>query len=449
MMQLRLKSFAAAVLGLSGVVLTGCGGLNSTVPIAKQGPALHGNVHGGQQPIIGATIQLYAAGSSGYGSAYPSYPAGRTSLLTTTVLTDAGGSFDITGDYQCPSPTTGVYLVAYGGQPAGPASPANSSIALMAALGPCGLLSSSTYVVINEITTVASVWALSPFMAGVANIGTTSTNPQGLLDAFATVNKLTNTTFGGVSGPALPAGATIPVAKINTLADILAACVNSAGDTGVDSACDMLFTAATVNSVRPTDTITAAMNLAQHPNQGTSLYMIAVKDSPFQPTVQDEPTDFSLVITYSGGGLSTPSGIATDLSGNVWVANFGGNSLTKLDALGTTSTDPTGVLSGANGYKIGPLSAPTAVALDQSGNAWVTNGGNNTVAKVSSDGSGSSIFQGGGLSGPSSVSIDAGGNAWVANGKGASVTLINSSGTLSNFNGGGIASPSAIAIDPK
>jgi sugar lactone lactonase YvrE len=47
------------------------------------------------------------------------------------------------------------------------------------------------------------------------------------------------------------------------------------------------------------------------------------------------------------------------------------------------------------------------------------------------------------------VAIDAGGNAWVANGGGASVTLVNTSGTLTNFTGGGIASPSAIAIDPK
>jgi len=49
-------------------------------------------VHGGQQGVSGATIQLYAAGATGYGLA-------ATALLTTTVTSHAAGSFNITGDY--------------------------------------------------------------------------------------------------------------------------------------------------------------------------------------------------------------------------------------------------------------------------------------------------------------------------------------------------------------
>jgi len=442
---------SAVLLSAASLVLAGCSGFtSSTVPATVPGVALHGVLHGGQQPIANATLQLYAAGSTGYGSAYP-YSAGTSLLGAHVVTTDATGSFTITGDYTCPTAATEVYLVGTGGNP-GPGQPVNSSIALMAALGPCGNLSASTNVVINEITTVASVWALSPFMTGIANIGTSATNAQGLTNAFATVNKLVNIGTGAVSGPALPVGATVPVAKINTLADLLAACINSDGSTGSGTGCGNLFTAATVGSSTPTDTITAAMNLAQNPNANTTVANNVNAQSPFQPTLMSAPNDFSLEIIYTGGGLSTPKGIATDASGNVWVANSGGGSVTKLDALGINANDATGFLSGTNGYAMGSASAPAAIAIDMNGNAWVANTGNSTVSEISGTSGTVTPFSGGGLSSPVSVAVDAGNNVWVANSGGSgSVTEITPGTTpvYANYTGAGIAAPAAIAIDPK
>ena len=215
---------ASLVVMVSG--LTGCGDLNrqaASGPASVQGSALHGVVHGGQQPVMGATIQLYAAGGTGYGSSY-AYASGTSLLGTNVVTSDANGSFNITGDYMCPSSTTEVYLVATGGNP-GLKSGVNANLALMAALGPCGRLSSATGIDMNELTTVATVWALSPFMTGIANIGTSAGNAQGLANAFAVVDELVNISAGTVSGPALPVGAILPMAKIDTLADILASCI--------------------------------------------------------------------------------------------------------------------------------------------------------------------------------------------------------------------------------
>jgi hypothetical protein len=445
---------AAAVLSLVSLVLAGCSGFTSTAPVTVPGVALRGTLHGGQQPISNATIQLYAAGNSAYGTGYSPYAAGTSLLGTHVVTTDGNGGFNITSDYTCPSATTEVYLVGTGGNP-GPGQPPNSSIALMAALGPCGNLSASTNVNINEITTVASVWALSPFMTGIANIGTSSTNAQGLTNAFATVNKLVNIGTGTVSGPALPVGATISltmVEKINTLADLLAACINSAGGStpGDGSGCGNLFAAATVGSAAPTDTITAAMNMAQHSNANTSVANNVTAQSQFQPALLSAPSDFSLVITYTGGGLSTPKGIATDTGGNVWVANSGANSVTEFDALGITTTDATGYLSGSNGYTVGSLSAPVALAIDPSGNAWVANG-NSTVTEIAASGSPGTLFSGGSMSSPSGVAIDASNNVWVANSGNGSVTEITPGSTpvYANYTGSGIAAPSAIAINPK
>jgi len=434
-----LRWILASGVSMSALGLMGCE-LKQTAPIAVNGAALHGSVHGGQQPISGSSIKLYAAGSSGYGAAY-GYSTGTDLLGNNVVTTDVNGNFNITGDYTCPSASTPVYLAAIGGNPGN--SQNNVNISLMAALGACGNLTPSTFISMNEVTTVATVYALSQFMTSVANVGTSATNAQGLAHAFATVNKLADISTGSASGPALPAGATLPVAKINTLANILAACVNSAGGVAGDgSVCGTLFADTTVGGVAPTDTVGAMLNLAQHPNTQTmSLTNLASSSAPFQPSLITAPTDYSIVISYVGGGLSSPTGIAMDPSGNIWVPDAGNNSVTKLDNTGTA-------ISGAGGFTAGPLNAPSAIALDTSGNAWVTNG-NNTVTMLNASGSSGTVYSGGGLNSPVSVAIDALGSAWVSNAGNGSVTTITSGGVLTNYTGAGIASPAAIAIDPK
>jgi hypothetical protein len=395
---------------------------------------------GGQQPIVGATIQLYAAGSTGYGSAYP-YSSGSSLLGTHVVHTMAGGSFSLAGTITCPSNSTLVYLVATGGNPGSFST--NPNIALMAALGACGGINSNTHIVVNELTTVASVWALSPFMTGITNIGTSAGNGTGLTNAFATVNSLANIATGGAGGSSLPPGATLPVNKINSLADILAACVNSAGGSaGDNNACGTLFTNTTVGASVPTDTLTAAMNMAQHPNAHVpELAGLATTSGPFQPTMSGTPTDLRLVLTYTGGGLSSPKGLAADSSGNVWTANSGNDSVTELANNGAP-------MSGTTGYRVGSLSAPTSIAIDLSGNAWVANSGNGSVTKVSAGGGTGTPFTGGGLSAPQSIAVDGAGIVWVSNSGSAGVTQISGT-TLTHYTGAGISAPVSIAVSAK
>ena len=136
-----------------------------------------GRVFGGQQPISGSSIQLFAPGTTGYGSA--SIP-----LLNTPVTSDANGNFSLTGTYTCPSSSTPVYMYVQGGNPGLAAGTNNTSIALMGLLGFCGDLTPSTYLVVNEMTTVAAVWTLAPFMLDATHIGTSPTNVQGLINAI-------------------------------------------------------------------------------------------------------------------------------------------------------------------------------------------------------------------------------------------------------------------------
>lgn len=414
---------AVAPLLLAGCGLSG-GSVDTHTPANPAGVfSVTGRVHGGQQPINGATIHMYAVGTNGYGS-----PSASVLNNGVTVSSNPDGSFTLTNLYTC-SAEQRVYLTATGGD-AG--SGKNSAIALMAALGRCGDLTLSTYISVNEVTTVASVWALAPFMNGAANIGAPASNVAGLNNAFADVNELASIATGNAGGSGLPAGMTVPVAAINTLADILAACINS---TGTDAGCSTLFAGATVGGNAPGDTLTAAMNMAQHPGAGVAtLYPLATPQSPFVPTLADQPSDFTLAATISGFG--TPSALAADAGGNVWVADSSANTLTELGH------------SGAPVLTVPGMSAPSAVAIDQGGNVWVANASN--VAKVTVGGA-VSPFTGGGLSLPQSIAIDGQGNVWLTNAGNGLLSEFSNSGTV--LSGTGFASaggtPIGVGITPN
>jgi streptogramin lyase len=368
-------------------------------------------VHGGQQGVSGSTIQLYAAGATGYGSA-------GTPLLTKTVTTNGAGSFAITGDYSCPSASTQVYIVATGGNPGLALGTNNTALTMMAALGPCGNLTSSTFIFIDEVTTVASVYALAPFMStgGGTKLGATSTNAQGLANAFATVNNLVNTAQGTAPGPNLPTGATAPTAELNTLADLLSLCVNTSGLAGV---CTTLFTAATPGGLsQPTNTIDAMLDIALNPGHNVStLFTLLTGIVPFEPTLAAAPNDWTVATNYAGGGLNKPQSIAVDGSGNVWVANNGANSISEFSSIGKA-------MSSSAGYTGGGLNVPWGIAMDIPGNVWVTdaivNGG--SVSRFSSSGSviSGSPYTGNGLNQPFGVAVNGAGVVWTANFKSTS-----------------------------
>jgi streptogramin lyase len=82
----------------------------------------------------------------------------------------------------------------------------------------------------------------------------------------------------------------------------------------------------------------------------------------------------------TGGGLLRPQGIAVDGAGTVWVANFQGNSLSELSS--SSSTAPGSLLSPSSGFGTdASLLDPYALAIDASGNLWVTNAGKNTLTQ--------------------------------------------------------------------
>ncbi len=224
--------------------------------------SLHGSVQGGQHPISGSSLQLYAAGSTGVGTA-------ALPLLSQPARSDSGGAFYFKA--LCPSPTSQLYLTAKEGNPGSTPGVINPSIALMTALGPCGELASSTPIIVNEVTTVGSVWPLAPYMSSMSDLGSTAGDPS-FSTAMSTVEQLVDSRRGVSPGTDVPEGWVVQTSKLYSLADILDACVNSEGGSAGDgSACGLLFSLGTARGgVPPTDTLSAALVIAQAPQNDVS-----------------------------------------------------------------------------------------------------------------------------------------------------------------------------------
>jgi hypothetical protein len=424
-------------------------------------------------PIVGSHVYLFAVGVTG--NAGPGIAASglnaSSSLLNAIntgysdsvgayAKTDSTGGFSITGDYTC-VPGTQVYLYALGGNPGNPGPPPvdNPVAGLLAALGDCSNLSSSTYIVVNEVSTIAAAYSLSGFATDATHIssGPAALAQTGIKNAFSNVNNLVNLATGAALATTPNGNGTPPQSEINTLANILASCINTTGtlsSTPTPTACYTLFNDAlsggSTGSV-PADTAAAAINIAHNPGSNIAgLYGLSGSQIAFVPTLASQPNDFTVGIQFTGGGLSDLYSVAIDGSGYVWATNdgSGSGSVSELSSTGVP-------ISSSSGYAGGGLNGPNGIAIDTNGNAWIANTSGNSVTELSSTGvavSSSTGFTGGGLSGPYGIAVDGSNNVWVANsGSAASVTKLSSLGTIlsgtSGYTTGGLSVPRSIAID--
>ena len=297
--------------------LSGCGVGSGVQRAPASQAAVSGHLHGGQQPINGASVQLYAVSSGGDGLA--SVP-----LLNTLAKTDAAGSFSIT-TYTCPPGNPLVYLSATGGNPGLAPGTQNSAAALMAALGPCQSVTSSTYVAMNELTTVASVWSLAPFMSSYKSVGSAPADAEQLANGFALANQMVDMATGNTPGPSLPEGAVVPTLMLNTLANLIAACINSPGGHSNDgTVCGKLFAlAVSSNGIAPTNTVDALLNIAGHPSANTAnQFQIIPPYAVFGPSLTSPPATWSLPVSlpapvttnsFQLGGLISPATVAQSI----------------------------------------------------------------------------------------------------------------------------------------
>jgi streptogramin lyase len=478
-----MKSRSVSALGGSSLRLTlllammaavgcGSGGNGSQSPLSGGVPmAISGAVHGGQNPVAGAAVFVYQAGSAGYGR-------GDVKLACTTTVSNGQFSFGSTAPlcagtglpaaFSCPAAgSPNLYLLAVAGNPG---AGSNAALVMMTALGPCNGVVANGFVTINEVTTVASVWALSQFMncggggldapvtgcaANSRDAGASPTNALGLGNAMALAGNLANLSKGVAQGSG--GGTAVPSAEINTLADLLQDCVNSTG--AASTACNNLFTCAVpgakpgaansapcalpTGAVVPADTLAAALDIARNPaNNVAALFNLTSKTPAFSPTLSTAPRDWTISFNYAAGsGLSNPVAVAIDSRGDAWVANSTG-SPARLTEIG-----PTGAfLSGLTGF--GDLVSPASIAIDPTGIVWVADPialGTGGVTYLAASGDQGKTF-GGPFNMPQAIAVDGGGNAWAA-GTVVTVVTVNGPGLPFNLTGGGLTLAGGIAID--
>jgi sugar lactone lactonase YvrE len=162
----------------------------------------------------------------------------------------------------------------------------------------------------------------------------------------------------------------------------------------------------------------------------------------------------------SSNGMGTaasfnhPSGVAVDPAGNVYVADYGNNLIRAISSSGVVTTIAgNGSQGSSNGTgTAASFKSPSAVAVDAAGNLYVADEANNLIRKISPSGvvttlagpnfPGSSGSAGGpsgpaSFSSPSGVAVDASGNVYVADYNNFLIRKINSSGVVTTFAGNG------------
>jgi hypothetical protein len=344
---------------------------------------IEGQVQAGGGPVANSAVTLWAASA-----VEPRQLA--------QAKTDGAGRFDL-GTQETIAPDVVLYVIARGGEAqTNRGSGDNPAIALVSVLGNMP----PPNVVINEMTSVASVWTANQFIDGTAMKG----YALGLKIAAGNVPSFVDLQTGGwgtTIQDSLNSGQTPTMANFATLADLLAGCATRVKA----DACAKLFAASTPpKGNAPTDTLTAAQAIARYPwYQPQRVFRLldefypipagkTMRAVPFMPYLNFSPSAWVLPLKFDGGGYRAGGKAMFDSGGNLWVGdNFtigwqGQDSLWQGNA---TKFAPNGrpLSPMTTGFVGGGMQGGTfGAAVDAKDNAWLSSYGGKSIAVFDKNG---------------------------------------------------------------
>ena len=138
---------------------------------------------------------------------------------------------------------------------------------------------------------------------------------------------------------------------------------------------------------------------------------------------------------FASTDLHGTSGLAFDSSGNLYVANPDNNTIAKFTPSGVGS-----IFASTN------LSSPAGIAFDGAGNMYVSNFSSNTITKIAPNGV-SSVFADTDMSNPWGLAFDTAGNLYAANWGNGTITKFTPGGVGSVFASTELVQPIGLAFD--
>ena len=404
---------------------------------------IEGTVMLGHQPMAGVTVTLWrTAGEESPESLREATTDSNGRFAFHVVMARADGNV--------------FYLTSKGG--------AGDALALMSVLGS----ELPENVVVNELTTVASVFTNARFIDGTAIRG----NPLGLRIAAGNTPNLVDPAtgkWGKVVLDPLNSTQNTTLVRLNTLGSMITAFATEADDAW---RADFLKTATPTGGATPKNTLEAMAGIARAPwANPAKLYALfdsaypqpkdgARRSVPFIPYLALAPKDFAMILTYAGGGVYSAGRLMFDAEGNLWsgqnwmagsqsgvVRSIGGGTI-KLASNGTALSPP---IVGFTGMGVDGVGWGTAVTRDK---VWVTSF-NGKIGVMDFDGNSIGTEKDfpftEKLTGLMGIGVAANGDVWIA---------VGSQDRLLHFPGGrvkdgkvvtveGLKSPFDIAIDAQ
>ncbi len=230
------------------------------------------------------------------------------------------------------------------------------------------------------------------------NVSSDVSGETALANALANANNIVNLSRGlALSVANGNTNSVGPQSKINSLANILATCVNQSSPAA--SACTNLFKYATTSAgTKATDEASAIFNIVHNQavqvvsgttvtQNATNLFNLMSGNTAFSPYLPSAPSDWTMPVIYtnvistpataSGVITSGPYNIAFDATGNAWIGD-------RIN--GVVEIKPQGAVTTFSNTTYGFKEVKGVAVSPQDGTIWVSDFGNNKVYVMDSTG---------------------------------------------------------------